>query len=115
MITSTDVFVAETNVEMYLSKAYECLDANTRDVLLRLLAEEEARMGASREHMENGHRRLDDCKGRVRRQRELVSSLAQQGQRQPQEQFLLDTLEKTLVLMQQHQRFLNERFKRNRL
>jgi hypothetical protein len=43
MNSPVDVFVAESNVEMYLSRAYECLDGRSRDKLLRLLVEEESR------------------------------------------------------------------------
>ncbi|MBS0526937.1 MAG: hypothetical protein JSS04_25135 [Proteobacteria bacterium] len=102
---------SETNVEVYLSRAYACLDANQRDVLLRGLVEEERRMGSSREHMENGARRVEDCKERVKRQRELLGSLKPHENRLRAE-FMLDTFEQTLVLMERHQRLLVERFRK---
>lgn len=114
MNTPTNVFVTESNVDIYLSKAYESMDAVERDLLLRLVAEEESRMGASREHMENGQRRLEDCKERVKRQRELVGSLQPKENRVTAE-FLLETYEETLVLMERHQRILVERFQKRSL
>jgi hypothetical protein len=114
MNNAIDVFVAESNVEMYLSKAHVCLDAEQRDVLLRLLAAEEDRMGNSREHVENGERRLEECKERVKCQREVLSTL-QQNENRLRAEFLLETFEATLVLMERHQRPLLERFRQARL
>ena len=71
-------------------------------------------MGNSREHMENGQRRLKDCKERVKRQRELVGSL-QPKESRPHAEFTLEAFEHTLILMERHQRLLVERFERNRL
>ncbi len=109
-----NVFTTESNVEMYLSKAYGCWDSKQRDILLRLLVEEESRMGSSREHMENGQRRVEDCKERAKRQRELVHGL-QPKENRLRAEFMLETFEKTLVLMERHQRLLVERFQKTRL
>ncbi|MBS0523749.1 MAG: hypothetical protein JSS04_08945 [Proteobacteria bacterium] len=114
MNSPVDVFVTESNVEMYLSRAYECLDARQRDLLLRLLVQEEDRMGSSREHLENGARRVEDCRERIKRQRELVGSL-QQNENRIRAEFMLGTFEQILVLMERHQRFLAERFQNARL
>jgi hypothetical protein len=115
MNNPTNVFVTESNVEMYLSRAYECLDGNQRDLLLRLVMEEETRMGKMREHMEHAQRRLDDCRERVRRQREVVLALPYQDPNRAKEQFLLETFEKTLLLLEEHQRVLGESFRHARL
>ncbi len=114
MSNPVNVFVTESNVDMYLSRTYDCLDGHQRDVLLRLLVEEESRMGNSREHMQNGERRLEDCRQRVKRQRELVGSL-QPKENRIQAEFLLETFEQILALMERHQRVLIERFQKNRL
>jgi hypothetical protein len=114
MNNPTNVFVTESNVELYLSKAYAAKDAAERDILLRLLVQEERRMGSSREHVENGERRLDDCKERVKRQREIVGTLHSNESRL-QAELLLETFEAILVLMEKHQRVLVERFRATRL
>ena len=57
MDDSTNVFVTERNIDIYLSRAFETNDLQERDTVLRLLVEEQSRMGARREHLENGHRR----------------------------------------------------------
>lgn len=114
MNNPVNAFVAESNVELYLSKAYECFDVGRRDLLLRLLVEEEDRMASSREHVENGQRRLDDCKGRLERQRKVIGTL-QRNENRLQAEFLLETFEKTLLLMERHQRTLVERFHQTRL
>jgi hypothetical protein len=114
MNNPVNVFVTESNVDIYLSKAYASMDGNQRDLLLRLVAEEESRMGASHDHMENGERRIEDCKDRVKRQRDLVNSL-QPNENRVRAEFLLATYERTLVLMEGHQRLLVERFEKDRL
>lgn len=114
MNNPVNVFVTESNVDIYLTKAYACWDAKERDLLLRLVADEEARMGASREHMENSKRRVDDCRERVKRQREIVRSLQPTEKGHPAV-FMLETFEQMLALMEAHQRLLVERFQRDRL
>jgi hypothetical protein len=114
MNNPVDVFVTESNVDIYLTRAYSSRNAKERDLLLRLVANEEARMGASREHMENGARRIEDCKERVKRQRELAHSLQPKDDRR-RAVFMLETFERTLVLIEGHQRLLVERFQKTRL
>lgn len=114
MNTAVNAFVTESNVALYLSKAYTCLDARQRDTLLRLLVEDEGRMGSSREHMENGERRLEECKERMKRHRELMGSLPSNESR-AQAEFMLETFERALVLMERHQRLLIHHFQKNRL
>jgi hypothetical protein len=104
----------ESNVELYLSKAYASRDEVQRDALLRLLVKEEARMGLSRENLENGRRRLEDCKERVQRQREAVLAL-RPGRSRLETEFVLETFEKTLLLMEQHQQVQVELFQMCRL
>lgn len=113
MSNPVNAFVTESNVDLYLSKAYVCRDPQQRDLLLRLLIEEEDRMGSAREHMENGHRRLEDCKERVKRQRELLALLPNENRAQAE--FMLETFERALVLMERHQRLLIDHFQKNRL
>jgi len=104
-----NVFVTESNVELFLSKVYKAQTPEERDTLLRLVVEQQDRMGRRREHVENGQRRLNDCRERVRRQRHVLSTLSEQDSVRTREQFLLDTLEKVLILMEEHQRILCER------
>jgi hypothetical protein len=67
-------------------------------------------MGSSREHMEYGQQRLDDCRERVRRQRNVVGAL-QRNENRLQAEFLLATSEKALRLMEQHQQALVKRYR----
>ena len=103
-----DDFITEGNVEIYLSGAYETFDPERRETLLRLLADEEAKMGRRREHLEQNGRRLADCADRVRRQRELVSELQSQQQNSARAEFILQTFERCLALMLEHDRRLSE-------
>ena len=93
-----EVFVTEGNVEIYLSRLHRTWNACDRDMLLRLLCQEEARMGFSREHLENGEKRVLEGRERLRKQRELVAQLGSQDQAA----LLLETLEKTQMLLEQH-------------
>lgn len=111
MSNDMNLFVTESNVDIYLSKAYQSLDDEERNTLLRLVIDEEDRMGSRREHLENGQRRLEDCELRIRRQREIVSDLAASGQDASQAASILGTYERILGLLQQHQRMLRQRFK----
>ena len=71
-------------------------------------------MGLSRQHLENGWQRLEDCKERVQRQRETVLAL-RPGRVRREEEFVLETFEKTLLLMEQQQRAQVELFQMCRL
>lgn len=104
-----NVFVTENNVELFLSKAYKSANPEERDGLLRLIAEEQRRMGHGREHVENAQRRLLDCRARIHRQRHVLFALPDQDLNRAREQFLLETLEMTLSLMEEHQRLLGDR------
>ena len=106
----TNVFITESNVDLVLSKGYEAMEPRQRDTLLRLVIEEEARMGSRREHVENGQRRLDDCSQRVRNQRELVSALRRQERDVGEAEFILETFERTLKILEDHQKRLVKRF-----
>jgi hypothetical protein len=115
MNSPMNVFVTEGNVEIYLSKAYTSGNAVERDRLLRLLRDEEDRMGAAREHLQNGERRIDDCEQRLAQQRVVVCTLRQQQQDAGQAELLLETFERMLLLLRGHQRVLVERFQRAKL
>jgi len=107
-MTSLNVFVTESNVELYLSKLYTTINPAERDNLLRLLANEVAAMGYSREHVENGERRMAECRQRLERQRLIVSGLPSEHP----DALLLETLERTQVLLVQQLESLRERQKR---
>jgi hypothetical protein len=110
-----NVFVTEGNVEIYLSKLHTTWNVQERDMLLRLVGQEMARMGLSREHLENGERRVAQGKERVRRQRALVAELHLQEQAERREVLILQTLEKTQMLLEQHLRQLRERHEATKL
>ena len=107
-MTPLHVFVAESNVEIYLSKLHGTLNPSERDNLLRLLAQEEASMGTSREHVEHGERRVIDGRQRLEKQRIVAVGLSGEHP----DALLLGTLEKTQELLEQHLSFLRERLKR---
>ena len=110
-----DVFVTEGNVDIYLSKLHTTWNVRERDTLLRLVCQEEARMGLSREHLENGERRVAEGWERLRRQRELVARLRLEEQAERQEALLLQTLERTQMLLEQHLTHLRERHEDRKL
>ena len=95
-------FVTEGNVEIFLSRLNTTWNACDRDMLLRLLCQEQARMGFSHGHLENGERRVFDGRERLKKQRKLVAQLASQDQAPGQAALLLETLQKTQVLLEQH-------------
>lgn len=109
MNDSMNVFVTESNVDLYLSKAYGALDREERDLLLRLVVEEQSRMGGRLEHVENAKQRLDDCRERIRHQRGVVDALDHQHPNRAREEFLLDTFEKALAVLREHQHTLDKR------
>jgi hypothetical protein len=109
-----NVFITESNVEIFLAKAYNSMDANERAMLLRLVADEHGRMGGRGEHLENGQRRLNDCRERLRRQREAISASDPRAPELTSEKFRLETLEKVLLMLEEHQRILGERYESGR-
>jgi hypothetical protein len=114
MNDNMNVFVMESNVELFLSMVYKSTNAEERDSLLRLIADEQTRMGQRREHLQNAHRRLDDCKMRARQQRQVISALPEENPARQREVFLLETLEKILLLVEEHQRALAERLRESK-
>ncbi|MGD9880980.1 MAG: hypothetical protein AB7I59_27200 [Geminicoccaceae bacterium] len=112
---SLDVFVTEGNVDIFLLKLHKTLDPIERDKLLRLVATEEAKMGRSREHVENGQIRVTDGRERLERQRILVAGLSLEERSAHPAAFLLETLEKTQNLLQEHLRLLRERLEHAKL
>lgn len=101
-MTPLDVFVTEGNVDIYLSRLYLTWDPVERDNLLRLVATEESRMGRSREHLENGERRVAQGRERLDMQREMVARLALPDRDASTAVRLLETLERTQALLEQH-------------
>ena len=114
-MTPLNVFVTEGNVEIYLSKLHTTQDAVERDHLLRLVVEEEARMGLSREHLENGERRVADGRRRIESQRQLVTELSSLNVADGSARRVLDTLEKTQALLEAHVHELRIRFEQTQL
>lgn len=114
-LTLMDVLAIETNVDAYLSRLHQTWDAERRDRLLRQLTDEEARMGRSRMHLENGERRVMDGRDRLTTQRERVAQLAAARCSIDQETSLLTTFEKTQALLEAHLEALRTRFEQAKL
>jgi hypothetical protein len=110
-----NVFVTESNVDRYLAQVRECSDLNQRDVLLRLVVEEEARMGHRREHMDNNQRRLTECKDRLARQHGVLSHMGPDHPARANAEHLLETLKQIIQIVESHQRLLQARFESSRL
>lgn len=91
-MSALNVFVAERNVDIYLSKLHNGLNPSERDVILRLLVKEEGDMGLSREHVDNGERRVIDGRQRVKRHRILVADLSLKKRLEHPENARLETL-----------------------
>ena len=108
-MTPLDVFVTEHNIDIYLSKLQNALNPNDRDVFLRLLAKELANMGTSREHLENGERRVIDGRQRLERQRIIFTELSLQVGADHPAISLFETLERTQELLEEHLLFLRQR------
>ncbi len=107
-------FISEGNVEIYLSGLYKSWDADERDALLRLVIQEESRMGERLEHVREAERRILDCQQRVQRQRVLVDG-REDAADMSRALFLLDIFEKILEALQEHHRHLLSRLENNRL
>ncbi|MBY0320846.1 MAG: hypothetical protein K2X72_19135 [Reyranella sp.] len=102
MTSPMSVFLTEGNVEIYLSRLHTTWSLEERDRLLRLLVQEESRMGTSREHLENGERRVSDGRDRIIRQRRLVADIPPPERAAAPASLLLETLEKTQALLEEH-------------
>ncbi|SKA38739.1 hypothetical protein SAMN02745126_06093 [Enhydrobacter aerosaccus] len=108
---SMDVFIRERNVEMYLDRLYTELDADKRATLVRLLVDEESQMARSREHLDNGERRVAAGLVRVERQRQLVARMIADDDRMlGAAKAMLETLQATQVLLEAHCRRLRHEF-----
>ena len=108
-------FVTEGNAEIYLSKLRATLSPGMRDELLRLLSAEQTQMTSTLAHLQNGERRVAKGLSRIQRQREKLVRLADQGGRTDAAAFLLETLEKTQLLLAIHCERLRRDLERHRL
>lgn len=115
MTSEMSVFLIEGNVEIYLSRLHTTWNPEERDKLLRLLAREESQMGLSREHLENGERRVSDGRDRIARQRRLIADIPLPGRAIASDAMLLDTLEKTQALLEEHLMALQRRWESKKL
>jgi hypothetical protein len=106
MSTPQNVFVTESNIDIYLSKLHQTHDPTERDVLVRLILEEQSRMGLSREHVENGERRVVEGRRRVEQQRLLVSEVPPPNRADHPAVGLLELMEKTQRLLEEHLKVL---------
>jgi hypothetical protein len=114
-MVSMNVFLTESNVEIYLSRLHTTWNAEDRDKLLRLLVREESQMGFSREHLENGERRTMEGRDRVTRQRELVANIPPNQRDGNPHALLLVTLEQTQALLESHVAALRQRLQTSKL
>src|SRR5262245_43481327 len=114
MTTPMNVFVAEGNVEVYLSRLRRTPNAEKRDNLLRLIREEESRMGQSREHFENGQRRVIEGRQRIKKHRRLIARAATMRHAE-NAAFALETLERTQALLEEWLDALNGRREQTKL
>lgn len=103
-----DVFIAEGNLEIYLSHLHASWNPEQRESLLRLLAEQLGQMAFAREHLENAQRRVTDGRDRVSRQRQLVATLEPDARQAAVAAFMLQTLEQTQTLLERHLRRLQQ-------
>jgi hypothetical protein len=110
-----NAFVTEGNAEIYLSRLYRAVGAVERDNLLRLLVKEQANMGFSRVHLENGERRVIHGRKRLDRQRMIVAGLPSGNREIHRSALLLETLERTQELLEGHLRLLRERQEQTKL
>lgn len=115
MTSPMKVFLTEGNVEIYLSRLHTTWNPEDRDKLLRLLVREESSMGASREHLENGERRVSEGRDRIDRQRRLVADIPFHESTATQATLLLETLEQTQALLEEHLRVLQRRLEERKL
>ena len=114
-MTPLNVFVTEGNIEIYLSRLYATWEPETRDGLLRLVSQEEGRMGARREHLENGERRVAQGRELLERQHLAVAQLSEEERGASLEARLLETMEKVQALLEQHLELLQKKFDQTRL
>jgi hypothetical protein len=115
MTSPMGVFVTEGNVEIYLSRLHTTWNLEERDKLLRLLAREEAQMGLNREHLENGERRVSEGRERIAKQRRIVADGLLHEQTRSSAALLLETLEKTQTLLEEHLMALQQRHEGTKL
>lgn len=110
-----NIFVTEGNAEIYLSKLRATFSSGMRDELLRLLSNEQSQMTSTLTHLQNGGRRVAEGLSRIQRQREELARLADQGGPTDAATFLLETLEKTQLLLEIHCERLRSDLERHRL
>jgi hypothetical protein len=112
MASSMDVFLTESNVDIYLSRLDSTLEGEQRARLIQLLVYEESKMGFHREHVQKAEERVMNGRARVDDQRKRVAQLPTEGRKDSMEALMLKTLEQTQELLEQHLAGIQSRMKR---
>lgn len=94
----TERFVRDENIRRYENEIRTEADATRRSVLLRLLVEEENRLGWSHEQLAIAEQRITSLNKSVERQLALIDRMAEDGQDTTAAKDLLLTLRQLLAL-----------------
>lgn len=104
-----NVFIAEGNIEIYLSKLHGIFDPTECDQIRHLMAKEFAGMGFSRVHQEGGVRRVMAGRQRLEKQRFVVAGPPLNELAAQQDALLLEMLKRTQKLLEEQPRLLRKR------
>lgn len=95
-------FVVDRNVTLFLDKLSAGDDPSLHSTLLKLLVDEESKLGRSREQLDKAEEHVRNGKARIAGQRALIAGQALEGRALEQSQALLRTLEATQELLERH-------------
>lgn len=114
-MSTVNYFVIESNISLYLDRLNRDLDQQTRDTVLKLLLDEEAKVGRAREHLERAEQRILEGRERLIRQRARIAEFPIGHPSLDGEEMLVDTLERTQALLEAHCERLRQAFEHFRL
>ena len=101
-----DSFVQSTNVDRYLDQLAAEGDHVKRTTLLKLLVEEEDKLGRNREELVKAERRVSDGKHRLQTLSSVATGLVESGRNINGTVTLLVTMQDTQRLLERHYRKL---------
>jgi len=101
-MSTVNYFVVESNVWLYLDKLGGEVDESTRQVVVKLLLEEFAKLDGRREQVELAERSLARGRLRLEEQRRRFEACADDRAVEPGARSMLRSLEQVQSLLEQH-------------
>ena len=115
LMSSLQDFISGQNIDRFLEQLSQPLEPSRSEMLLRLLMEEEDRLGRSREQFDLARQRVTDGASRIGRLKTLAACYPPESDFARRALAVTATLERTQELIEAHYQRLRTEWRRERL